>query len=157
MTSIFEITDWSQVGSFLIWTLAVCAVAKALFGSLPAAELHYRLALRDAPKRQRIQRLNWEINNRARWNPDVARGSPHAARQPLTDAELESRRAELQRLTRNSFACRALQYFLNCFACQSFWTAVAIYALTRGVTDPAGWLFFAVAAMMSALWTLGRW
>ena len=133
------------VGSFLIWTLAVCAVAKALFGSLPAAELHYRLALRDAPKRQRIQRLNWEINNHACWNPDVARGSPHAARQPLTDAELESRRAELQRLTRNSFARRALQYFLNCFACQSFWTAVAIYALTRGVTDPAAWFFSAAA------------
>ena len=145
MTSILEITDWSQVGSFLVWTLAVCAIAKALFGSLPAAEIHYRLALRDAPKRQRIGRLHWEINHRARWDPDVARGSPHAARQPLSDAELESRRAELQRLTRNSFARRALQYFMGCFACQTFWTAVAIYALTRGVIDPAAWFFSAAA------------
>jgi len=72
-------------------------------------------------------------------------GSPHAARQPLTDAELEARRDELQRLTRNSFTRRALQYFLNCFACQSFWTAVAIYALTRGITDPAAWFFSAAA------------
>ena len=62
MTSIYEITGWADVGSFLVWTLAVCAVAKALFGSLPAAEIHYRLALRDAPKCQRIQRLHWEIN-----------------------------------------------------------------------------------------------
>ncbi len=38
-----------------------------------------------------------------------------------------------------------LQYFLNCFACQSFWTAAAIYALTRGVTDPAAWFFTAAA------------
>ena len=149
MTSIYEITGWADVGSFLVWTLAVCAVAKALFGSLPAAEIHYRLALRDAPKRQRIQRLHWEINHRARWDPDVARGSPHAARQPLTDAELDSRRAELQRLTRNSFARRALQYFLNCFACQSFWTAAAIYALTRGIADPAA-LFFTAAAYSAA-------
>ena len=62
MTSIYEITGWADVGSFLVWTLAVCAVAKALFGSLPTAEIHYRLALRDAPKRQRIGRLHWEIN-----------------------------------------------------------------------------------------------
>ncbi len=145
MTSIYEITGWADVGSFLVWTLAVCVVAKALFGSLPAAEIHYRLALRDAPKRQRIQRLHWEINHRARWDPDVARGSPHAASQPLTDEQVESRRAELQRLTRNSFTRRSLQCFLNCFACQSFWTAAAIYALTRGITEPAAWFFSAAA------------
>ncbi|MCK4340142.1 MAG: hypothetical protein KAY37_00275 [Phycisphaerae bacterium] len=107
MTSIYEIAGWSDIGSFLIWTLAVCTLAKALFGSLPAAELQYRLSLRDIPRRQRINRLNWEINNRTKWNGDVARGSPHAAKQPLSDAELESRRRELQRLTRNSFRCRA--------------------------------------------------
>ncbi|GMU39087.1 MAG: hypothetical protein HS102_16970 [Planctomycetia bacterium] len=79
MTSIFEITDWAHVASFFIWTLAVCAIAKALFGSLPAAELQYRLSLRDAPRRQRMNRLNWEINNRAEWDEDVARRSRPAA------------------------------------------------------------------------------
>jgi hypothetical protein len=151
MTSIFEITDWSHVASFFIWTLAVCAIAKALFGSLPAAELQYRLSLRDAPRRQRLNRLNWEINNRAKWDEDVARRSPHAARQPLTDEEFESKRRELQQLARTSFAWRALTYFMGCFACQTFWTATAVFALTRGVGDPTAWLFTAAACSGAAV------
>ncbi|MBW7905453.1 MAG: hypothetical protein LC135_03065 [Phycisphaerae bacterium] len=134
MTSIFEITDWSHVASFFIWTLAVCAIAKGLFGSLPAAELQYRLSLRDAPRRQRMNRLNWEINNRTKWDEDVVRRSPHAAKQPLTEAEVNARRSELQQLARSSLAWRAFTYFMGCFACQTFWTAVAVFALTRGVS-----------------------
>lgn len=145
MTSIFEITDWAHVASFFVWTLAVCAIAKGVFGSLPAAELQYRLSLRDAPRRQRMNRLNWEINNRAVWDEDVARRSPHAAKQPLTDAEIEARRTELQQLARTSLAWRAFTYFMGCFACQAFWTALAIYAVTRGVAEPAGCLFSAAA------------
>ncbi len=149
MTSIFEITDWSRVASFFIWTLAVCAITKALFGSLAAAELQYRLSLRDAPRRQRINRLNWEINNRAKWDEDVARRSPHAARQPLTDDAIESKRRELQQLARTSFAWRAFTYFMGCFACQTFWTALAVYALTRGVSVPTA-CFLSAAAYSSA-------
>lgn len=135
MTSIFEITDWAHVASFFIWTLAVCAIAKALFGSLPAAELQYRLSLRDAPRRQRMNRLNWEINNRAKWDEDLARRSPHAAKQPLTGVEVEAKRRELQRLARTSLAWRAFTYFMGCFACQAFWSALAVFALTRGLSD----------------------
>lgn len=145
MTSIFEITDWAHVASFFVWTLAVCAIAKALFGSLPAAELQYRLSLRDAPRRQRMNRLNWEINNRAKWDEEVARRSPHAAKQPLTDAEIEARRTELQQLARSSLAWRAFTYFMGCFACQAFWTALAVYAITRGVFDPMSCFLTATA------------
>jgi hypothetical protein len=145
MTSIFEITDWSHVASFFVWTLAVCAIAKALFGSLPAAELQYRLSLRDAPRRQRMNRLNWEINNRSKWDEDVARRSPHAAKQPLTDTEIEARRAELQQLARSSLAWRAFTYFMGCFACQAFWTAIGLYAASRGDFDPLGWLLSTAA------------
>ncbi len=145
MTSVFEITGWDQVASFFVWTLTVCAAAKAIFGSFPAAELQYRLALRDNPRRQRLNRLNWEVANRTKWDEDVARGSPHAAAIPLTDAEIDARRAELQRLSRTSLPWRALQYLLNCWACQTFWTAVLIYAVTAGVTAPAAWLFSAAA------------
>ena len=145
MTSIFEITDWSHVASFFVWTLAVCAIAKALFGSLPAAELQYRLSLRDAPRRQRMNRLNWEINNRAKWDEDVARRSPHAAKQPLTDEEIESRRLELQQLARSSLTWRAFTYFMGCFACQAFWTALVVFAFTRGAGDVTGWVFSTAA------------
>jgi hypothetical protein len=79
----------------------------------------------------------------AKWDEDVARRSPHAARQPLIDAEIEAKRRELQQLARTSFAWRAFTYFTGCFACQAFWTAVEVYALTRGVGD-----FF--AAVLSA-------
>jgi len=145
MTSIFEITDWAHVASFFVWTLAVCALAKAIFGSFPAAELQYRLAMRDNPRRQRVNRLNWEVANRTRWNDDVARGSPHAAPVRLTDDEVEARRGELQSLTRTSLPWRALQYLLNCWACQTFWAAVAVFAFTRGVADVAAWFFSATA------------
>jgi len=145
MTSIFEITGWSHVASFFVWTLAVCAIAKALFGSLPAAELQYRLSLRDAPRRQRMNRLSWEINNRAKWDEHVARRSPHAAPVRLTDEEIEARRGELQDLARTSLPWRALHYLLGCWACQTFWTAAAVFAATRGVADLAG-CFFSVAA-----------
>ena len=138
MTSVFEITGWDQVASFLVWTLAVCALAKAIFGSFLAAELQYRLALRDNPRRQRINRLNWEVGNRTRWDEDVARGSPHAAPIRLTDDEVGARRRELQQLARNSLAWRAFTYFMGCFACQTFWTTIVIFALTRGIHDVAG-------------------
>ncbi|MGE0481456.1 MAG: hypothetical protein AB7Q17_13390 [Phycisphaerae bacterium] len=145
MTSIFEISDWAHVASFFVWTLAVCAIAKGVFGSLPAAELQYRLSLRDSPRRQRMNRLNWEINNRAVWDEDVARKSPHAAKQPLTEDDVEGRRTELQKLARSSLAWRAFTYFIGCFACQAFWTALAVYAVTRGLSDPTAGLLTAAA------------
>ncbi len=145
MTSIFDITNWADVASFFIWTLAVCALAKAIFGSFPAAELQYRLSLRDQPKRQRLSRLNWELANRTKWDDDVARGSPHAAAVPLTEPELDARRAELQRLSRTSLPRRALQYLLGCWACQTFWTAILIYAVSAGIAAPVAWFFSAAA------------
>lgn len=151
MTSIYEITDLAHLASFFVWTLAVCALAKATFGSFLAAELQHRLALRDAPKRQRMTRLNWELTNRVRYDADVARGSQHAARAPLNDAELDARRAELRQLSGNSLGRRALLYFTNCFACQTFWVAVAAFAATRGISDVAALLFTASACSGAAV------
>lgn len=145
MTSVFEITGWDQVASFFVWTLAVCALAKAIFGSFVAAELQYRLALRDNPRRQRISRLNWEIGNRTRWSDDVARGSPHAAAVRLTDEEVDAKRQELQSLASTSLARRAVQFLLNCWACQTFWAAVAVFVITRGGVDVGAWLLSAAA------------
>ena len=144
---------WAEVSGHVLPVYIVTAEKREPFRSgvwqiaraPEIAELQYRLSLRDTPRRQRIARLNWEVNNRTRWNEDVAHGSPHAAAIPLSDNEVEARRHELQQLTRNSFAWRAFTYFLGCLACQPFWTAIAIYALTRGVTDPAGWFFSAAA------------
>jgi len=155
MTSIFEITDWAHVASFFVWTLAVCALAKAIFGSFLAAEVQYRLALRDNPRRQRLNRLNWEVANRTKWDDDIARGSPHAVRVPLTESEMEARRAELRQVSGNSLSRRALLYFANCFACQAFWTSLGMYALTRGVEDVAACLLGAAAYSGAATMLLG--
>jgi hypothetical protein len=145
MTSVFEITSWADVASFFIWTLAVCALAKAIFGSLPAAELQHRLSLRDQPKRKHLSRLNWELANRTKWDDGIARGLPHAATVPLTEPELESRRIELHRLSRTLLPWHALQYLLGCWACQTFWTAIAVYAIASGIANPAGWFFSGAA------------
>lgn len=58
-------------------------------------------------------------------------------------------------------ARQAFGHFTNCFACQTFWTVVAIYALTRGMTDPAGWFFSAAAysgaaVLLSVLYGSGQ-
>lgn len=50
----------AHVAYFFVRTLAVCALAKAIFGLFPAAELQKRLALRDNPHRLRIKRLDRE-------------------------------------------------------------------------------------------------
>ena len=94
-----------------------------------------------------MRRLTAQLkdHNHTKWNEDVACGSPHAAVVPLFNTEVEARRRELQQLTRNSLAWRAFTYFMSCFACQTFWTAIATYAITRGITDPAGWFISAAA------------
>lgn len=145
LTSIYEITNWSSVAPFLAWTLAVSAIAKAIFGSFPAAELKHHFALRDNPRRQRIGRLNWEVSQRTQWNDDIARGSQHAAPVRLTDSEVESKRKELMPLMRVSVFYRAVTYLSNCWACQTFWSALGVYAITQGVADVRAWLFSAVA------------
>jgi apolipoprotein N-acyltransferase len=82
---------------------------------------------------------------------ELARRSPHAAKQPLTDAEIESRRTELQQLAPSSLAWRAFTYFMGCFACQACWTALAIHALTRGLCDPMACVLSASAMSGAAV------
>jgi len=103
-----------------------------------------------------MNRLKWEINNRAVGDQYVARRSPHAAKQPLTDAEIDARRTELQQLARTSLAWRAFTHLMGCFACQAFWTALAVYVLTRGVADPTACLLTAAAYSGAAVPLLNR-
>lgn len=81
-----------------------------------------------------------------RWDEDVACRSPRAAKQPLADDVIDAKRRELQQLARSSFAWRAFTYFMGCFACQTFWAAVAVFAVTRGVDNLAGCIFTAAAS-----------
>ena len=104
---------------------------------------------------------NRGTNNHTEWDENVACSSPHAAPIRLSDKELEPKRRELQQLARTSFAWRAFTYFIGCFACQTFWTAVAIYALTRSVTDLPDWFLSAAAysgaaVLMSVLYGSGQ-
>jgi len=155
MTSVYEIRGWEQVAAFVAWTLAVCALAKALFGSFVAAEVQHWLAVRGQPQRTMLGRLNWEVGNRARWSAEVARQTPGVLPEPLSDVEVDRKRAELVRLSRRSVWGRAGTYFMGCFACQSFWTAAGIYAATVGVADPLGWLLTAAAYSGAAVLVAG--
>jgi hypothetical protein len=145
MVSVYEVADWNDVALFAVWTLAVCALAKAAFGSFPAAEMQWRLSQWDSPRRALLTRLNWEVAKGVHWSADIARGKPDAVDAPLTADELEARRRELLALTRRSVWWRAGQYLMHCWACQTFWTAVAVFAVTRGVADLGGLIFSAAA------------
>lgn len=155
MLDIYDITGWSQVALFSVWTLAVCALAKALFGSFLIAEIQHRLALRDAPRRHRIGRLSWEVANGATWNEEAMRKPSGVSLHRLSDDILEVKRQELLSLTRTSIVWRATTYLLGCFACQTFWTAVLLYAVTRGIHDPLGWFCSALAYSGAAVILMG--
>lgn len=130
MTSVYEIQNGSGVLSFAAWTLVVCAIGKFLFGSYPAAELLYRLARLDRQRQQRIQ----ETKSPAPPTRAIEKPGIHA------DAGLHLAPAWH----------RALSYFLTCFACQSFWAAVVVFALTRNTNDWRAWLFSAAAYSAAA-------
>lgn len=135
MTSIYEITNLTSVLTFSAWTLVVCAIAKFLFGSYPAAEILYRLAQRDKSRQEQIARLS--------------------ASKPA-GASIAAEREESLRFRDTPVGQRVLSYFLTCFACQSFWAAMAVFALTRTISDWQGW-FFSAAAYSAAATLLARW
>ncbi|MBE7458197.1 MAG: hypothetical protein KJ057_09890 [Phycisphaerae bacterium] len=129
MTSIYEIATLTSVLTFSAWTLVVCAIAKFLFGSYPAAEILYRLAQRDKARQEHAANLS-----------AATPVGEHAA--TVQGALLQPRIATAGQ--------RLLSYFLTCFACQSFWAAMAVYALTRGASDWRGWVFSAAAYSAAA-------
>jgi hypothetical protein len=133
MPSVYEVNSVGSAISFLIWTLVVVALTKAIFGSFLAAEIGWWLHRRTAKRHEQIRRLQWEVQHGTQHDPGATRGSPHAARQALTSAEAARKRAEIESLARGSVPSRAGQYFLTCSACQSFWSALLLLLVTRGL------------------------
>jgi len=136
VTSIYEIVDLAAVLTFAAWTLVVCAIAKFLFGSYPAAELLYRLARRDRLRQQRVAQLSATL--------------PAHPGDGTADQQ-----ADLDRLHIAPAWQRALSYFFTCFACQTFWSAVVVFALTRDTSDWRTW-FFSAAAYSAAATLLAK-
>lgn len=130
MTSVYEVTNLAGVLSFAAWTLVVCAIAKFLFGSYPAAEVLYRLARRDRLRRQRIAELSAIVASRPSGESSDLRPRLEMIHAPLWQ--------------------RVLSYFLTCFACQTFWSAVAVFAFSRETTNWRAWLFSAAAYSAAA-------
>lgn len=120
-------------------------IITALVGSLPAAELQYRLSLRDAPRRQRLNRLTW----RSTTAPSGPRTSPAAlrtqrgSRSPATRSRRSAERSSGSREHRSS---GAPSRSMGCFACQTFWAGVAGFAVARGIADLTGCFFTAAAS-----------
>lgn len=131
MTSVCEITNLAGVLSFAAWTLVVCAIAKFLFGSYPAAELLYRLARRDRVRQQKAAELA-------------------ASTTRSLSGERSNVERELEQLRVAPAWQRLLSYFLTCFACQTFWAAIVVFTLTRGTNDWRAWLFSAAAYSAAA-------
>jgi hypothetical protein len=152
---VYEVNSVGSAISFLIWTLVVVALTKAIFGSFLAAEIGWWLHHRGAKRHEQIRRRQWEVQHGVKYDPDVVRGSPHAARQALSMAEVARRRAELVALARGTLLMRMVGYLAGCIACQSFWVALAMdwaagVDTTNVVTDA-----FAYSGM-AAILTLSR-
>lgn len=158
MISLYEVATIADAARFMLWTLAVVGVAKALFGSFPAAELHSWLRARMERRMMRVRMLIGWLRNGKR-APRSATNNPNADPPPpvpLTDDERRRYEAELQQMRPATLAIRAALWLLSCFLCQSFWAAVLVYLVTRGFDDLRAMLAttFAAAALavMLATW-----
>ena len=154
MTDIFNLDGASSALAFLIWSLATLGLARALFGSFFMEEINYRLKLRTTPKRQRSQVLHWEINHRTKFDPDVAKQSPHAAEQKLSPEQLQVRGRELNELMRVSLFARLWLYFRGCMFCQCFWASVILWIIINWWSQPIHGLL-SVFAYAAACTTIG--
>ncbi len=156
MPSVYEVNSVGSAISFLVWTLVVIALTKAIFGSFLAAEIGWWLHQRGAKRQEQIRWLQWEVQHGVKYDPDVVRRSPHAALQGLPAAEVARKRGELEGLARETLPSRLARYLATCFACQSFWVALAM-ELGAGVGTASGIMnAFAYSGMATALLTLPR-
>jgi hypothetical protein len=112
-------TPWAAL-QWILTSLAFYGFGLVLFRSFPAAEIGQRVMNRTSPRRERINRLRWELTHGIQQTDEVRRNSPTAAKIPLTPAQIDQRRAELRRIGRVSLPTRAGLYFLSCVLCQTF-------------------------------------
>lgn len=134
MPLVFEIRHTADLLQFVVWSLALIACVKTVFHSFWAAEGQYRLLQLFQTREGKMQRLNWEVRNGVVYDPDVVRGHPHAAKQSLSELEVEQRRSTLRQMMRYSILDRMIRYFLECFACQAFWLSIVMVLCVRGWT-----------------------
>lgn len=126
MVTLFELKDWSMVVPALGWVATVAAIRWVIFESFIGQEIRFRWHARQGRQAQRLHVLQWELKNRAKWDPRVQNQDPLTAPQPLSDEEIASRRQELVTLARKSTSRRLWSYFSTCSFCQSFWIALGL-------------------------------
>jgi hypothetical protein len=126
MVTLFELKDWSGLVPLLAWVATVAAIRWVIFESFVGQEIRFRWQAWQGRQAQRIHVLQWELKNRARWDPRVQNQDPLTALQPLSDEEIASRRQELVALGRKSTGSRLWGYFITCPFCQSFWIALVL-------------------------------
>lgn len=143
MVTLFELKDWSMVVPLLGWTATVAAIRWVIFESFLGQEIRFRWQARQGRQAQRIHVLQWELKNRARWDPRVQNEDPLTAPQPLSDEEIARRRQELVTLGKKSTGSRLWGYFITCSFCQSFWIALALL-LAFATADATAMLLSAV-------------
>lgn len=139
MLDVFQIAHWTDVIVIVAWALVIWGLGFALFRSFWAQELRYWWISRDSTEIAQIRRLEWEVANRAHWNPEAAR-EPHsefAAAKKLTSDEWAERRRRLHALVRGSVFRRAAAYAADCGFCQRWWLAFTLLIVQRIGSD--GW------------------
>mgnify|MGYP006883704433 CR=1 FL=1 len=125
MPLLTELNTIADVLIFLVWCCAVWALAQALFRSLPAAELRYRLQV-GGRHRPEIEQLRWELSKRRAWDAAAAAGDPLVRPRELNPEELAARRDRLAALSRASWPLRTLLYLLDCSYCQHGWSSLLL-------------------------------
>lgn len=134
MPTIYEVQSVSTAIQFLVWMFAVIGLSKALFNSFPMTELNWWLHQLGARTREQINQLDWEVTHNKVYDKDVIAGSQQAAPRELTTAERTRKIIALRKMARGSIANRAHQFFIGCFACQSFWSACMLLLVTTEIS-----------------------
>lgn len=114
-----------DVCMFVVWCLAVWAVAQVLFRSFAAQELR---SFMWRPQRQlpEVGRIIWELNERVAWNPRIEAKDPLFKPTRLTADDIADRQNRLRKLKKDTVLVRMGTYLLRCVFCQNIWASLLL-------------------------------
>ena len=142
MESLHSINDPGDLFRFLLWSLALYGVSKALFRSFMAAEARVSLRKKEGPHLALISKTRWELKNNSHFDEKLAGGDNLRTAIPLNEAQREGKAQLMDTLRRRTQPYRALNWFFDCAFCQVYWLALIIGAFSwHGFGDWIGSAF----------------
>lgn len=127
--------SWAELACLLV-AAAVLAVLMRVIGdviwrSMPADELRLRIAIKDGPRKDEADQIQWELRRKEVWSAQRITQPQMTRPIPLTIDQLAERRRRLAAIANASLGIRAAKYLLSCQLCQQTWVALVVLAILQ--------------------------